>query len=125
MSFQGKAIGYVRVSTTEQAQEGISLEAQQGRIKAWAEANEFELVAIYQDAGLSGGRSDNRPALQQAIKAVTKDTALVVYSLSRLARSTRDALASTNLKQAPSARAGGACLVRSKSALFKRGALCL
>ena len=44
------------------------------------------------DRGLSGGRCDNRPALKEALKAVCRGDSLVVYSLSRLARSTRDTL---------------------------------
>ena len=44
------------------------------------------------ERGLSGGRADNRPALQEALAATRRGDALVVYSLSRLARSTRDTL---------------------------------
>jgi DNA invertase Pin-like site-specific DNA recombinase len=89
-----EAIGYVRVSTEEQAVDGVSLEAQQARIRAWCEANDYTLVGLHIDAGLSGCRSDNRPGLQQAIvRACKEKTALVVYSLSRLARSTRDTIA--------------------------------
>jgi hypothetical protein len=88
-----RAIGYVRVSTAEQAAEGVSLDAQRARIAAWAHANAAELTAVYTDAGLSGGRADNRPGLQAALDAAcTAKAALVVYSLSRLARSTRDAI---------------------------------
>ena len=88
-----KAVGYVRVSTQFQAQEGVSLEAQKARIKAWAEANGYELLAIHVDAGISGFRTANRPGLQTALADACKyKTALVVYSLSRLARSTKDAL---------------------------------
>lgn len=89
-----KAIGYVRVSTEGQATEGVSLDAQRARIEAWALANGAELLAVHIDAGISGGRADNRPALQAALDAACKaKAALVVYSLTRLSRSTRDALA--------------------------------
>ncbi len=55
--------------------------------------NGYELVGIEIDAGLSGGRADNRPGLQSAIQLACKcQAALVVYSLSRLARSTKDML---------------------------------
>jgi DNA invertase Pin-like site-specific DNA recombinase len=87
--------GYVRVSTTGQVEEGVSLEAQQAKIAVWAELNGYELAGVFVDAGLSGGRADNRPQLLAALNAVAKvkGAALVVYSLSRLARSTADTLA--------------------------------
>lgn len=87
-----KAIGYIRVSTEGQASEGVSLEAQEEKIRAWASLNDCTEVEIHIDAGISGKRADNRPALQEALKACGKGDALVVYSLSRLARSTRDTI---------------------------------
>ena len=88
------AIGYIRVSTEEQALEGVSLEAQRAKLEAWAVVNDCTLAAVYVDAGLSGKRADNRPELQRALEHVTRiKGALVVYSLSRLARSTKDTLA--------------------------------
>ena len=88
-----QAVGYVRVSTTEQAAEGVSLDAQRARIEGWCAANGYELAALYTDAGLSGSRADNRPGLQAALAdAIKRRAALVVYSLSRLARSTKDAI---------------------------------
>jgi hypothetical protein len=51
--------------------------------------NSYTLSSLHVDAGLSGSRSDNRPALQKALSAACQDkAALVVYNLSRLARST-------------------------------------
>ncbi len=89
-----KAIGYIRVSTAAQADEGVSLEAQKSKISAWALCNGYELIGIHTDAGLSGGRAENRPGLQAAMNAACEHkAALVVYSLSRLARSTKDAIA--------------------------------
>ena len=89
------AIGYIRVSTAGQAAEGVGLDAQRARIEAWCVANGYELRDVFTDAGVSGKRADNRPGLQEALDAVTKSRggALVVYSLSRLARSTKDAIA--------------------------------
>jgi len=87
------AIGYVRVSTEDQAREGISLEAQREKVRAYADLHGLTLDRIYADEGISGKRADNRPGLQRALKAVCKAKGvLVVYSLSRLARSTRDAI---------------------------------
>ena len=88
-----KAIGYIRVSTEQQADEGVSLEAQRAKIEAWCLANDCELVGVHVDAGISGKSMDKRPGLQKALAETGKGMALVVYSLSRLARSTRDTLA--------------------------------
>ncbi len=86
------AIGYIRVSTEGQAQDGVSLDAQEAKVRAWAELNGVERVTIFRDAGLSGKRADNRPGLQEALLAVGPGDALIVYSLSRLARSTKDTI---------------------------------
>ena len=87
-----QAIGYIRVSTEQQANEGVSLEAQKSKIAAWCVTNGYELVNVFVDAGISGKSMDKRPGLQDAMKSLKKGMALVSYSLSRLARSTKDAL---------------------------------
>jgi len=90
-----RVVSYIRVSTSLQAVDGVSLDAQLGRIEAWCAANGGTLARedVHVDAGISGKRSDNRPALQAALESVCRDRgALVVYSLSRLARSTRDTI---------------------------------
>lgn len=87
------AVGYVRVSTEDQATDGVSLEAQRAKLVAWCLVNDYQLVEVHTDAGLSGRRADNRPGLQSAIEQACKSkSALVVYSLSRLARSTKDTI---------------------------------
>jgi len=87
------AIAYLRVSTVGQAADGVSLEAQRGRVEAWATANGRALAAVHVDAGISGAKTRNRPALAAALRdACRRRRVLVVYSLSRLARSTRDAI---------------------------------
>lgn len=87
-----KAIGYIRVSTEKQADEGVSLDAQRGKIEAWCKANDYELAGVYVDAGISGKSIDKRPDLQKALASMKRGMALVVYSLSRLARSTKDTI---------------------------------
>ena len=83
-----QAIFYLRVSTEQQATEGVSLEAQQAKLTAWATLNDATVLGVYSDAGLSGTK-DDRPGLLNAMEAATKAKAtLVVYSLSRLSRST-------------------------------------
>ena len=49
-----RLIGYVRVSTEEQAREGVSLDAQESRLRAYVEAHGGELVALERDEGVSG-----------------------------------------------------------------------
>jgi len=87
-----KATIYCRVSTAEQADEGVSLDAQQSKAESWCDLNGYAVQSVNVDAGLSGRRADNRPELQAAIASLQSGDALVVYSLSRLARSTRDAI---------------------------------
>lgn len=90
---ENKAVGYIRVSTVDQAVEGVSLDAQRERIGLWCQGNDYELLDVHVDAGLSGGRADNRPGLQKAIdQACRNKAAFVVYSLSRVGRSTRDVI---------------------------------
>ena len=87
-----KAIGYVRVSTQGQADDGVSLDMQRAKIAAWADLHDAELLHIYADEGISGTKSD-RPGLLDALAAAEQHgAALVVYSISRLSRSTIDLL---------------------------------
>jgi len=89
-----RLIGYLRVSTAEQAQEGISLDAQEARLRAYVEAHEFDLAAIESDAGVSGKRMANRAALQRALAALKAGDAdgLIVLKLDRLSRSIKDVI---------------------------------
>ncbi len=87
-------VGYVRVSTTEQADRGVSLAAQRQRLGAYCEAHGLALLRVEEDAGVSARRTTNRPALQRALKALAKGEAsgLVAVKLDRLSRTTRDVL---------------------------------
>ena len=88
-----QVIGYTRVSTVRQAEDGVSLDTQAAKINAWADLNEYEVLDIHTDAGITGRRVDIREGLQNAVEAACKHkAALVVYSLSRLARNTRETL---------------------------------
>ena len=64
------ALGYARVSTEDQARNGISLAAQRSRIEAYCEAHGLRLVRIEEDAGISAKKTTNRPALQRALAAL-------------------------------------------------------
>ncbi len=86
-----RVICYCRVSTQDQADHGVSLEAQEARLRTYAAATGATLVAVEVDAGISAATM-NRPALQRALAAIKarKADVLVVVSLSRLSRSVRD-----------------------------------
>jgi DNA invertase Pin-like site-specific DNA recombinase len=84
---KSRFVGYIRVSTKEQANEGLSLEAQRARLTAAAIASDFELVDIFVDAGESA-KSLDRPGLRQALMMLRCGEAdgLVVVKLDRLTR---------------------------------------
>lgn len=87
-------VAYLRVSTLGQVKDGVSLEAQRDKINLWAQMNDATVIQTFSDNGISAKRSDNRPAFQQALALAIKERCpLVVYSISRFARSTRDCLA--------------------------------
>jgi hypothetical protein len=50
----GRAVGYIRVSTRGQGQEGVSLAAQEARIRALCTAKGWGLLRVYRDQGVSG-----------------------------------------------------------------------
>ena len=85
-----RAIGYVRVSTDQQAQEGVSLQAQETRIRAHCISQELELIDLIIDDGYSA-KSLERPGIQRALRLLTagKADAIVVVKLDRLTRSVR------------------------------------
>ncbi|MDZ7703884.1 MAG: recombinase family protein [Trueperaceae bacterium] len=86
-----KIIGYTRVSTVKQANDGDSLELQRGKLATYCDLHDYELVDVYEDAGESG-KDMNRDGLRAALDAVERGEAdgLVVYKLDRLTRSTAD-----------------------------------
>lgn len=87
-----KYFGYVRVSTEDQARNGVSLDAQEEKVRAYVDLVDGELVEVFVDAGLSG-KNLERPALSEALERVEAEgDALIVYSLDRLSRSTLDFL---------------------------------
>ncbi len=86
-----KAIGYIRVSTTRQADNGVSLDAQKAKIRAYCQLKGMALVDIICDAGISGTKI-NRKGYQKiiALCKAKKVDAVAVYSLSRFTRSTKE-----------------------------------
>jgi site-specific DNA recombinase len=86
-------VGYVRVSTDEQARDGVSLDAQRARILAYAEAKGLTLSAILADEGYSG-KNLNRPALRELLSLCDRGevVSVIVLKLDRLTRRTRHLL---------------------------------
>lgn len=85
------AVGYCRVSTVEQAEEGLSLAVQRERITAYCMAQGWELLDVYEDAGASGKNLD-RPGIKAAMAAIEGKhaNALVSLKMCRLSRSVSD-----------------------------------
>lgn len=84
---------YARVSTTNQAEEGYSIDGQIDSLEKYCEAMGWDVYNKYIDAGFSGG-SLNRPEMTNLINDVKNglfDTVLV-YKLDRLSRNVRDTL---------------------------------
>src|SRR5207245_461822 len=84
-----KAVGYVRVSTEEQAHEGYSLEAQERSIRAYCEAKGWSLTRVYRDEGLSAYKDVKRPGYEAMIAAMGNWDVVVVWKLNRLHRTMR------------------------------------
>ncbi|MBM3270039.1 MAG: recombinase family protein [Candidatus Sericytochromatia bacterium] len=86
-----KAIGYIRVSTQEQASEGYSLAAQESKIRAYADLYGLALVDVIADAGVSA-KSLDRPGLTEALRRLESGEAeaLVILKLDRLTRNVAD-----------------------------------
>ena len=88
-----KAVGYIRVSTEDQAKEGISLDNQEAKIKGYASVLDLDLVEIIKDEGASA-KSLDREGMDRLLGMVeNRETdAVVVYKLDRLSRRTIDTL---------------------------------
>ncbi len=86
-----RIIIYSRVSTADQADCGVSLEAQAAKLTAYAAVFDLEVVEAIADAGESA-RSLNRPGLQRALAMLKRGEAdgLAVTKLDRLTRSVAD-----------------------------------
>jgi DNA invertase Pin-like site-specific DNA recombinase len=81
------AVGLYRVSTAEQDQSGLGLEAQQASVRAYVEAQGWKLVAEYQD--VASGKDDQRPGFQTTLARCRQLGAVLVAA--RLDRITRRA----------------------------------
>ena len=86
-----RIIGYIRVSTEEQADSGAGLRAQRAAIVTEAQHRGWQVVDMIEDAGYSA-KDLRRPGIQIALEALRRNKAdvLVVAKLDRLSRSLLD-----------------------------------
>jgi len=91
LNANSKTAIYARVSTEEQAREGLSIDAQIDKCKAFCQARDWQVFKVYRDAGYSAG-SLNRPALELLLRDAQekKFDIILVYKIDRFSRKLRD-----------------------------------
>ncbi len=93
-----RAIAYIRVSTEEQVQLGVSLDAQERAVRCYCEMRGLELVEVIRDEGVSAGKPlATRAGGERVLSAVRRReaSAVVAWKLDRLFRDCGDCLAVT------------------------------
>jgi DNA invertase Pin-like site-specific DNA recombinase len=90
-SYVLRAIGYTRVSTKDQSENGHSLDAQRTAIELAVAQRGWELLAVETDVA-TGKHTNGRGGLHRAIERIEagEAEALVITKLDRLARSAAD-----------------------------------
>ena len=82
-----RALGYLRVSTDQQADSGLGLEAQRAAVEVAAKRLALPLASVFEDAGLSGAVDlESRPSLFAAVQALKRGDVLIVAKRDRLGR---------------------------------------
>jgi DNA invertase Pin-like site-specific DNA recombinase len=86
-----QAVGYVRVSTEEQARDRVSLSAQRAKLEAYGLVKDWTLLKVIRDEGYSA-KHLKRPGLEELLALVTSRQvdAVLVYKLDRLTHSVAD-----------------------------------
>lgn len=87
-----KVLGYVRVSSTVQKIKNNSIPLQKRKINDYCKLNDFDLVQIYEDDGISGMSINKRLGYKNMISFMKENQidGIVVWSLSRLGRKMKD-----------------------------------
>lgn len=84
-----KAVIYCRVSSVKQVEEGHGLDSQATRCREYAERRGYEVIRVFHEKGVSGGKLD-RPSFTQMIEFVKaqQDAAIniIIDDISRIAR---------------------------------------
>lgn len=85
--------GYVRVSTKSQAEEGLSLEAQEKKLQGYAMMHSLTIDEVFVERAVSGWKPiGQRPAGAKLLSMVRKGDAILCAKLDRMFRSAKDAL---------------------------------
>jgi DNA invertase Pin-like site-specific DNA recombinase len=93
-----KAVCYIRVSTQEQATQGVSLAGQEEKLLAYCRLTGMEPVAMIREEGISGSKAlGTRPGGAELLKLVARKDVnhVVALKLDRLFRDAADALNQT------------------------------
>lgn len=92
-----KAALYIRVSTSKQVENGVSMDAQERSLREYVRMKGWQIHRVYRDAGASGG-SVKREAFQKLMDAASRGMfdVVVTYKLDRFSRSLRDLLNTLN-----------------------------
>ena len=87
-----KVLGYVRVSSVIQKKKNNSIPLQKKKINEYCKLNDFELIDVYKDDGISGMSIDKRNGYKNMIQYLNDNDidGIVVWSLSRLGRKMKD-----------------------------------
>lgn len=84
---QARAFGYLRVSTDQQAESGLGLDAQREAVDKTAARLGLPLAEVFTDAGLSGALDlESRPSLFAAVQSLKRGDVLIVAKRDRLGR---------------------------------------
>jgi DNA invertase Pin-like site-specific DNA recombinase len=112
--------GYARVSTDEQAEEGVSLEAQEDRIRDFAAIQGLGLTRVIRDPGWSA-KTLERPGMIEVVDGLSSGrlAGIVIYKLDRLTRDLGDWM---TLLKAHFMSPGGPRLVSTSEAIETRTA---
>lgn len=82
-----EAVGYLRVSTEQQADSGLGLEAQKKAIEEYAQKSGYVVSEFFSDEGLSGSLSvEKRPGMLAAIASLPRGGLFIVAKRDRLGR---------------------------------------
>jgi DNA invertase Pin-like site-specific DNA recombinase len=81
-------VGYLRVSTNKQVEEGFGLDVQEAQLRRWCAHHDHQLIRIYRDEAITGKVDESeRPGLAKALTALEGSAEiLLVARLDRLAR---------------------------------------